>query len=99
MVATRKTPFKKVQEIPDLVRHLDEIFREIQQNFLYGVEIKDVALSTTASTISHKLGRAPIGWMVTRKNGQGDIWESSAPDSRFLNLISDATPTVTLWVW
>lgn len=96
---TEKTPFKKNEDTTELVKNLDEIFREIQKDSLYGVTLKDVAIGTSETVIAHKLGRNPQGWIIVEKNANSDVWSSSTKDGRFLYLMATAAVTVTLYVW
>ena len=94
-----KTPFKKNTEPIELVRNLDEIFREIQSDFLYGVTLKDVTLSTSEASIAHKLGKQAQGWIIVDKNANENIWSSSTKDGKFLYLSASGAVTVTIYVW
>jgi hypothetical protein len=68
---------------------------------LNGSLIENVILSTTATKISHKLGRPFTGFIVVKKNANVDIWmDSSAVDnSLFIPLDASGTVTVSLWVF
>jgi len=94
-----KTPFKKNTAVEEMVRNLDEIFREIQSDFLYGVTIKDVVLGASETSIAHKLGSKTQGWIIIDKNANENIWSSSAKDGKFLYLTASGDVTVTIYVW
>ena len=90
----KKTPYKKNLE----PRHFDEMFREIQQDILY-YNIVEVSLSTTATSVEHKLDAVPNGFLVIGKDANADVWESAVSDKRFLYLISDTTVNVKLYIF
>ena len=94
-----KTPFKKDIAPEVMVKNLDEIFREIQTDFHYGLTVKDVALGVTEVSIPHRLGEIPNGWLIIDKNANEDIWSSTAKDGRFLYLTASGNVTVTIFIW
>ena len=94
-----KTPFKKDIAPEVMVKNLDEIFREIQTDFHYGLTVKDVALGATEVSIPHRLGEIPNGWLIIDKNANVDIWSSTAKDGRFLYLTASGNVTVTIFIW
>ena len=89
-----KTPYKKNLD----PRHFDELFREIQKDLLY-YNIVEKDLSTSETSVEHKLNRKPTGYIVIGKDGVGDVYSSSTADSKFLYLTSDATINVKLLVF
>lgn len=66
---------------------------------LKGASLVSLTLTTTPSTISHGLGRRPIGWRVTDKTTSGDVYRT-AWDERTISLRSAAgSVTCDVWVW
>lgn len=65
---------------------------------LDGRLITDVAVATTATSIPHKLGRQPLGWVLTDQDTAATV-RRSAWDAKHLTLIASAACTVGLWVF
>jgi hypothetical protein len=62
--------------------------------------IENVALSSTAVSIEHKLGREFRGWIIVRTNANQTVWESTqlAPKT-LLKLVASGSVTVSLFVF
>lgn len=96
--------YKRVISPDTSVNHLQDavapIFDSLQaKELIKGRLIKDVIVTTSTVTINHGLGRQLIGWHIVRKNADANVWEDSAPTTTQLVLDSDATVTVSLWVF
>lgn len=68
-----------------------------------GVRLTSVQLSTgSATALAHKLGRAPLGWIVTRIRGNANVWDTQdtnkSPDKSLI-LNSSADVIVDLWIF
>lgn len=101
-------PLRKVNPPdPDLSRvekYTHEFTQQLTGNeMLSGRLVRDVVLITgQVNKVEHKLNRALIGWLVTRKNAEADLWDSQADNifpSRTLDLNCAANVTVDLWVF
>lgn len=69
---------------------------------LDGLMLKNVQLVSGLNTISHKLGRPLLGWLVVRKRANIDIWDSqdtNSQASKTLNLQSSGTVSIDLYVF
>lgn len=67
---------------------------------LGGVAISNVVLGATAVDVSHGLGRAWTNFLVTNRNANATVWNSSTANSaQVLTLTASGTVTVNLWVW
>lgn len=69
---------------------------------LNGSILPGVVLSIGTTKVSHLLGRKLQGWIVVGQNAPASIYDSQATESMpflFLSLVSNATVTVTLWVF
>lgn len=55
------------------------------------------ALSAGNNTITHKLGRVPKGWIVTRSSGAAAQLYEVSKDDKVIVLNSTGTPTVEVW--
>ena len=98
MIESRKTPFKRNREINELVDNLEEIFREIQDELLYGVT-QTVAVSTTTVNVSHKLGKVPQGWVIVDKDADINVWRDGDMTASFLSLKADGTGNIKVRIF
>ena len=82
------------------IESLNDLFSSVP--ILDGILLKDIALVSTGSNlVHHKLGRASRGFIVVKKSGVADIYNStvqSLPDS-LLSLETSVNVTVSLWVF
>jgi hypothetical protein len=67
--------------------------------FTQGVQISNVQVSTTQTTIPHKLGRLPVGWIVTDANAGVMVYRSANFNDSTLSLTASGTATISLWVY
>ena len=65
---------------------------------LNGVLLKDVAVTSSSTTISHMLSRTPQGWIVVDKDANEDVWRVSW-NTRQIVLDATGNVTVALWVF
>jgi hypothetical protein len=98
MIKSRKTPFKSQTDIERLVQNLNNIFNEIQVDFLYGTYI-EAEIATGGTKLAHKLGKEPQGWIVVDKDANASVWRFEASDANYINLKSSATVNVKLYIW
>lgn len=77
--------------INTLQQNVDATFSSIVAKFLLNaVVVSGVTLETgKVNVVNHTLGQGLSGWIVVRKRGQADIWDSQ-DDNRSQNL--------TLWL-
>lgn len=81
----------------------EELVRAFQQvgPIVTGKLLTDINVGTSETTVQHRLGRVPQGWIeVNPQYGVADVEQSSAADAT--NLYLRATGAVTgakLWVW
>lgn len=68
--------------------------------FLDGVLLQNVALTTSVTSVQHKLNRSYQGYLITKLNANSVVWiDNSTDDSLYINLIASAACTVDLWVF
>lgn len=84
--------------------HLEEVINPITDSqIIDGVILEDIALnSSTFTTIEHKLGRKPRGYIVIRKSAAQTVFEDAgdyANRKLFLKLKSSGAVTVNLWIF
>lgn len=77
----------------------DAVSQAIKAVLLNGILLSDLSLSTTQSTVNHKLGRTPIGFFVVGNNAAAVVYSSGASDDLNLYLKSSASCTASLWVF
>lgn len=88
---------RELSQIQDnITKILDHYVSE--REILDGIPLSNIAVATTPTIISHKLGRTPLGYIITSKNGPGDIWDT-ARDSKTITLTSSAAVTCAIWVY
>lgn len=95
---------KELAAVQTQVARATEAARKNPEN--RGVRVEhtwDATIATwpSVATISHKLGRKPIGWRTTGIDESQSIYEDTSRPrtSRLLHLISTGPCTVQLWVW
>lgn len=96
--------FKKVsgsEDVMKLQERLQEFFVPfVQCPLIDGTLLTGVQLSTAPKSVEHKLNRAPLGYIITRKNANENVWESSqALPARFLTLTATGAVTVDIWIF
>lgn len=100
--------FKKMitadEDLTKVQSNLQEYFRPITTNpTLDGVRVTGVSLSSSSvNAVNHTLGREPLGWILIRKKGAADVWDSqdsNALPTRTLALNCDADVEVDLWIF
>jgi len=80
-------------ELADAVDNINEI------RILDGVQLTDVVLSASDTLVNHKLGRVPIGWVITDKNAAETVFRNADYDSSHLTLQASGAVTVGIWVY
>jgi len=84
--------------------HVEEVLTPVTNSVIIdGVILEDIDLvSGSFTSIEHKLGRKPRGYLVIRKSAAQTVYEEVGDyDSRklFLKLRASGTVTVNLWVF
>ena len=62
--------------------------------------VSKVALKVGDNIVDHKLGRAPVGWIVVRKRGAGNFYDkqdSNPTPTRNIVINSDSAVTVDIY--
>lgn len=65
--------------------------------FVGGVLLTGIALTTGSNAVPHTLGRTPIMWVITDRNGVATIYRT-AWNTLTISLTVSANLTVSLWV-
>ncbi len=98
--------FKKIvsseRELNQIQDNISQALRPLLEcPLVNGRLIEDIAIvSGTEKIIDHKLNRILRGWIVTRQDASGNVWESASTlPLKTLILNSSANITVSLWVF
>lgn len=91
-------------ELSRLQSNLENWAVSIQKSGLNdGVLLQNISLTTGAtSSIEHKLGRAPVGWIIVRQRANAQVWDSQDANifkTKSLALECSADVTIDLWVF
>jgi hypothetical protein len=76
------------------VRQMADSFGELASTSDLGA----VDIGVTETRVPHGQRTTPLGFVVYRKTGPGDVYEVRAPDSRFFYLTSSVAVTAYLMV-
>lgn len=88
----------KDKEVLTLQKNIYEFVNQFKNTeLLTGVAFKNLAVNTTL-TITHGLNREPLGFIVTNKNANANIW-ATLMDKNFIYLISSASVEIDIWVY
>ena len=84
--------------------HVESVINPVLDSAIIdGVLLEDIALvSGSFTSIEHKLGRKPRGYLVIRKSAAETVYEDVGDyDNRklFIKLRASGTVTVNLWVF
>lgn len=82
-------------------RQVRTAVKQLDQPGTRRVTVANVQLGATTTKVPHQLGKVPVGWLVTDKNAQADIWRDTSISSTgdYIPLKASATVTVTLQFW
>jgi hypothetical protein len=106
-MATKPTiRFQRAEDMPQLNRRIEDFSKQVSDcPLLSGRLIEDISLTPggAATTVEHKLGRMPRGWIVTRQEAVGVAMAalSASWDENNLYIWNNtAGPTfVSVWVF
>lgn len=78
-----------IRDLNLIQNNIDSAIGDLASNqFISGIIIKEVELiAGQDNIINHKLGKKPIGWLLVRKRGLGDVYDLQDTNS---------TPNLTL---
>jgi len=97
---------------PTRINSSDRVLNMIQSNLantidqvvsnplISGSFVNSVSLVSGLNTVNHKLGRRPLGFIITRKNANQNVWDTQDANTQpeltyFLN--SSGTVTVDIY--
>lgn len=93
---TFRTQDRELGLLQDNVRDFTQVFQDA--TIVDGVQIGPFTVNTVNTVIPHTLSRMPLGYVIVRKRGLGDIYDVSM-NANNLTLISSVQVAVTLWVY
>lgn len=64
-----------------------------------GILLENITITTGINVINHLLGRKQIGWIITDKNSNANLYRSVELNNKTLTLTSDANSIISLWVF
>ena len=100
--------FKKIFVEDANINQIQENIEQVLEPFiinpiLNGVLIKEVNIvSGTTTNIEHKLGRKPLGWIVTRKRADSRVWDlndTNTAQDKTLSLTCSSNVKIDLWIF
>lgn len=96
---------KIFSDTPDLDRvqeQVDQAIRNLNnQPLLRGTAVTVNLTTGSQSRIAHGLGRPWVGWFVTDRRQQGDLWSVSGANQseRYLTVSGSLGGRVSLWIF
>jgi hypothetical protein len=96
-------PFRKIRtaskELERVQSAISDSLNPLARKALVdGIYLEDIALSSGANVVSHKLGRDLRGYIVCRRSNASTIYDTAA-DRTTLSLTTSGAITVSLWVF
>lgn len=90
--------------LSQVLQRVKLILEEITgKSLIDGYMINSVALTTgVVNNIKHKLGRDPVGYLVTQRSADCRVWDDQLTNTQkesFLKLRTSANVTVNIWVF
>lgn len=71
----------------------------LSSQLLDGLLLTNLSLAIGANRINHLLGRRQIGWFLTDIAGPAQIYRSAPFDDKTLELTTNASVDINLWVF
>lgn len=90
--------FTKDQDLMRLQTNIAAAIEQIIRREILDYVIIDAAVSATATSFNHGLGRLPVGWIVIDKDATADVW-STAKDVRSITLQTSLTANIKLLIF
>lgn len=87
----------KVSSFSDVDRELDKL--RAKAAITDGHQLSDIDIGTSATSVPHKLGRLPRGYVLVGQDADARIWRDSAADRVNLYLKASAAVTASIWVY
>ena len=94
-ISTGDAGTDRVQE--ELARKTRDV--EMGCPFLRGVPVEVELVHGIAKTVAHRLGRQPVGWIVTDASGDYPSVRRDSWDAQYLTLTQHGVGTARLRLW
>lgn len=93
--------YDRASDLEQTQQRLKKVFDPLLRvPLLDGRLIEDVTfVSGVPQSVAHGLGRRPLGYFGVGMNAEMMPYEFAARDTKFLNLQSSVTGTISLWVF
>jgi hypothetical protein len=96
-------PYTRIQTSnADINRLQDNIAKVVNplevQPLAGGNMLKDVALTTSQTSVPHKLDHTPQFFIISDINANATVWRSATSDSQYIYLTASASCVVSMWV-
>jgi hypothetical protein len=96
MVGTPAVVQKTIDQLQFQVRKLSDYLQ--RDNWFRRRLLTGISVSTSAVTVSHRLGYVPEGYLVVRSSAGVTVYDT-ALTSESLTLVASGTATISLIVW
>lgn len=96
----RKVQVKEAKDAERAIANVTaSLSRVYKSDIIDGTIVSDISIEAGSNEVSHKLGRQPIGWAVVDVQGAAPSLYRNSWDSRIINIESDVSSTISLWVF
>lgn len=104
MIKSLKKLIFKDREVAKLQDNLEQALNPVLASpIIDGVLIRDICMTPGSSNeVLHRLGRKPIGYLITRKRQDSRIWdlqETNPSPQRTLSLACSHSCQVDVWIF
>lgn len=82
-----------------LTRWKSQLDPVIANPIVLGSQLSSIALTTTAKTVPHTLGRTQLGWFITDTNAAATVFRTGDFNPENMVLTASAACTVSIWVY
>lgn len=94
-----KTINAKEYELSVVQDNVDNVFTPLLKVvILDGQALLALPMTTTATIYPHRLNRIPLGWLITDKNANINVWRVTW-DSRTITLQASGSGPINLWIY
>lgn len=85
-------------ELSKLVSWVKEYLDQFSANTFIRGEYLTLTVEATGTSVPHRLGEVPAGWIIVDRDTGANVWRTSWND-RIISLQSSAKITLTIWVF
>lgn len=88
---------QELNRFQDLV--VPEVNKLLDTAIVKGKLVEGLAITTSAQTFEHSLGRTPKGYLIVSRSANAVVYNPAAATDRYLTLQGSAAVTITIWVF